>query len=217
MDIEIGLSRDIDRFNTQCRFYDAMSEPLTMVPMWVKPIDTRNSMVDEFGEYLERLVSPFLLCGATAPRPSTSGDVPNKGSIVPLNGAEILKFECDFISEDDDESGAQSDVVLRMHRKQLRGDEEALGEVGMADATDLEPMRIFERRRRILEQNFPVTLHRLKTSEIGQDITRNLSNEGFELWQIEQAVCNLVTSQKIAPDTMHYGNVSRRKTERKDS
>lgn len=66
-----------------------------------------------------------------------------------------------------------------------------------------------------MEQNFPITLHRLKASESGQAIIQNLSDQGLALWQIEQAVCNLVVSREISPDDLHYGKISGRKLQEK--
>ena len=210
----IGLSRERSHFVTQCRFQDPLSEPLTMIPMWVKPMDTRHASVDYFGRYLENLVSPFFLCGATAHMPSIEGGVPATGEIKPLDVAQILKFECDFISEDHKESGAQSDLVLLMHQERSR---KAKGEKGKERDTPrpetygLEPMEIFKRRQKIVEQNFPVTLHRLKASKSGQAIVQSLFGLGLKLWQIEQAACNLVISREISPAEPHYVKISSRK------
>ena len=53
------------------------------------------------------------------------------------------------------------------------------------------------RRKRQLSRFYPVTLERLRLQSAWREAARELESEGFRLWQIEQAACNLALRHRV--------------------
>lgn len=206
----MALSPDMDRMSALMRLDDPVFTPLQMVPMWIKYFDTRNQFVNDIRQYVHQRVAPFVFAGATSPLPSTRGAAPGTGDVTYLKEAQILKFKCSFIDKGDEKNGSQSDMLLKFDQSDL---EEAKGKgksFSPPPNADLKPAAIAKQRRQILEQNFPVTLRRIKASPNCNSLIRE-SSEVLEAWQIEQAICNLVLSREVSSGSPHYGEISNRK------
>lgn len=214
----LGLSQNYKRFISRARYEHPFYDPLHISIMWVKPIDTRNPFVEKFQEYQSKLIAPFLLDGVTLTNPSLDLSSLSPSNVRPIEGLQaILKFECTVIAEKDVEPNSQAGLVLHVDRSPKSKRSSALkGKNNRADALEFHkdsraPEAIGRRRRRIIEQHFPVTLARFRDSEYCQSISNGLLQIGWHRWQIEQAACNLVLGRELSPDKRHFESVFRKK------
>jgi hypothetical protein len=56
---------------------------------------------------------------------------------------------------------------------------------------------------------FPVTLFRARRAGLVDRVSGRHQSQGVVVWQVEQAICNLVTSRQLGCSGLHYNGVGR--------
>jgi hypothetical protein len=160
-------------------------------------------------EQQKRLVAPFLLDGAIVadgrrPANPNNWQLQHLDEIVPL-----LKFKCTIVAESEVDPNTTAAVILAAHRNATLAAGPGRQEKTTAPFQhNVAPKTIRTRRKRVMAQNFPVTLARFRKRERLAEMPAELSRVGVEMWQVQQAACNLVLSKKLSPDRPHYGGLS---------
>jgi len=194
----VGASPEPTRLQQRMMGFDTTYHQISILPSWIKHIETVGPHTLEFRDYKEKLVSPFLLTAVTYDGPLEPGRVPSVRQVAP----ELLKFEATILDEDDVEQGSQADMILHV------GMERSLSSFkpGHKPTARRLPSPVEVRRARplALRRSFPVTLARIARSDVMQALKAEVVANGAEAWQFDQAICNMVLSSDITGGHLHY-------------
>ena len=192
----LALGPEIERLTRRCLGYDRSHRPLVSIATWFKQIDSVNPALRQLADYADNSIAPFLLDGLTL---IPSSGAPQLSDARPISGLDpLLKFEITFVEEADVEPNTLAALALRMSE----GAAETVP--GVAPPPDETPEGIAARRVNVLRTHFPVTLGRLRDTSEGQ-LYKDLRPPGAELWQVEQAVCNLTLSYSATKEAHYRG------------
>jgi hypothetical protein len=114
----------------------------------------------------------------------------------------IPKRQVDFYREEEVPDHTIEAALLRLHNGTL---DDSVTSQTEHPHTLPAPSKIASRRSRQLDSFFPVTLERLRHHENFQRAKEELLSQGFQLWQISQAACNIVL-QARAPELFQESN-----------
>jgi hypothetical protein len=206
----LGLSPEPERWQARATAGEILLEPLLMMPVWVKPIDTTHPMLRSLVDYQKGLIAPFMLDAALMRgvlRQTTF--FPRLGSpFRAIPGLQpLIKFECTFVNESDTTLPPTAQIVLRTHR--LSKARKRSGRKSLAPPPPVSPAHQSAKRRRVLDTLFPVTLFRARKSGLLAQARNQTSVPNLQNWQLEQAVANLVLSREFCAGRFHYVSLSK--------
>jgi hypothetical protein len=201
----LGLSPEPERWQARATVGEIVLEPLLMMPVWVKPIDTTHPMLRSLVDYQKGLIAPFMLDAALM------AGIPQQTTLFPrfaspfrsVPGLQpLIKFQCTFANESDAALSPTAQVVLRTHRlskTQKRSDRKSFPPPPPVSAAHQST-----KRRRVLDALFPVTLFRARKSGLLAHARDHIDLPNVQRWQLEQAVANLVFSRQLCADRFYY-------------
>ena len=199
------IAPEYSRLERRCLGFDRAHRTMTSSAMWVKPIDSVHPMLRDFRTYRSQIVAPFLFGGATYHGPRSVVSSPADAALSPLPGIPaFLKFEVTLVDEVDARPHSLAWHALELDRGQ--------------ETRSTRPSRVFDlgdvkrNRVRALRHHFPVTLERMSQCSQLTPMVKELERQGARLWQIEQAVCNLVLSHDLVGQ-WHFRSLSSRKVD----
>ena len=182
----LGISPEPSRMEQRLLGFNRTRQAISYSALWCKPIDSVHPMLLRFRDhYASTRIAPYILDGATYFGPRSA--IPHAASIQlrEISGLRpLLKFEVTFVHESEVAAGTIAWLAARM--------QSAASPQASARAKRPESNAISARRHRALSEHFPVTLERMRSSPEVQEMSRQLLGDGVELWQVEQALCNIV-------------------------
>lgn len=202
-----AISPELSRLERRCLGFDCTYQVLAAHLMWVKEINTVHPLLRRFREYCSAPIAPFWFGGgsyrgleASLPT-STPSDIENIQGLQPL-----LKFEVTLVDEDQVKPNSTGWMALRTSEAQSQQH---------APSSQTRPPRpspnnVMSLRTKTLCHHFPVTLERIRRNPSIPLLVRQLVSDGVRLWQIEQALCNLVLSTEML-GRVHFTGLSARK------
>ena len=200
------IAPEFSRLERRCLGFGRAQRAMTYSPVWAKPIDSIHPMLESFRKYRSNIIAPFLFCGATYSGPRNSLESSPAPSFSPLTkSTPLLKFEARLIDENDAVPNSLEWHALNLNGAQNTRDKARPPEL---NSDDIKSSRI-----RSLRHHFPVTLERMARSQWFSSMVQDLSHRGAHVWQIEQALCNLVLCQNLGMG-LHFSGLSSRKLER---
>ena len=184
----LSISVEQSRLQRRCLGFHRTQRALIFAPAWFKPLDTVNPLLLNFRRRLSAPIAPFLFDGAVynsrlSAWSGSGGAAPPDLQMIP--GLEpLLKFEAEFIDEDQVTPNTIGWAALNARTLQPPQSRNALHR--------MRPSEIARQRIDSLRCHFPVTLERIRRTSAMVGIFASLRSEGVRVWQIEQAICNLV-------------------------
>lgn len=199
----LGISPEENRSRQRLSGYDRVYSPITVTPLYVKQLDTRQSFLHEFQDYKQHLISPFLLAAAVTK--ATLGPNVTPDSIEDLHDVKpLLKFEATILTEPEVQEHTLPSLVLHSaSKKRVRPPRSRYHQPEGRDYA--------KRRQEIIARHFPLTIRRLRATPLPQDIGRESESAQIRSWQVEQAICNLTLSKELCSDLPHYRCIASRK------
>ena len=201
----LAISPEFTRLLRRCLGFDRAHQMAGVGPIWYKLIHTVHPLLLRFRDYCSSPIAQILFGGVTYVGPTAGLADLDPEEVTPIPSIKpLLKFEATFIDEEQVASNTIASGALQMlsHQEiqsgQGRGEPE-LDEIG-------------NQRAKALRHHFPVTLERIGRSSFVSSVTEQLTKNGVKLWQIEQALCNLVLSADMGRGS-HFLGLSARKTE----
>lgn len=181
--------------------------PLLVGGTFIKKFDTRHPALVELRDFKRRLlISPFLF-GAASLRPGV-GSVPSLSDIQPIpNVPPLLKFEAEFVDEEMIKPGARQHsaiTIIRQSEASLKT--KAQMSPAFPSRRPQQPRDYFQRRRRIVDRFFPVTVERIRAGRYSE-VMDQLRGKGVKEWQSEQAACNLLLSAYLCNGLPFYRDI----------
>ena len=204
----LAISADHLRLERRCLGFHWTHKPLIVAPTWFKELDTVNPLLLDFRRYCSAPIAPFLFDGVLYNSPlnawrGSGGSAPS--DLQPIPGLDpLLKFEATFI--DEDQASPNTIGWAALNAGTLQPSKLPSGPPPRS------PVEIAKQRIKMLSCHFPVTLERIHRSSAMVDIIAHLTSEGVRVWQIEQAVCNLVLSADMRRGG-HFDRMSGRAAE----
>ncbi|RVA55367.1 hypothetical protein EN933_08480 [Mesorhizobium sp. M7A.F.Ca.US.001.01.1.1] len=202
----LGLSPEPSRRSART-IVPALFDPLVMFEAWIKTLDTTSAPVRDLETYSKGLVAPIMLDAVSLPPGVTQ--LSTAVSFKPV--AEIkpfLKFSSTFVSEDSKDISLAAEMILETHRN--RGTPRRAPSMGRKNPFSKSKHWV-QKRRAVLREMFPISLFRARNSGLVSKVEEKLSRHKLSGWQIEQAICNLVLSERIGNKRKHYENLEHRK------
>lgn len=153
---------------------------------YIKPIDTRNSFLDDLADYGTLPISPvyFSAVHYVGPdEPSNFGDRRWLKEIPDFPRLLLLNFP---VYKTTDDIPITSGFVGRreLDRDKLKAEHEE------REASRIAPEALTRERERRLRSLMPMSMHRLRTDTALQKKVLDLQKKGFAIWQVEQAIMN---------------------------
>ena len=202
----VTLTEDSRSLEWRLRGFGNVAEPNAFHLTWVKPIDTRGPQVEDLADYTASPIAPAYLGAALARSGAGFEAIPEPiGEVSPLliGGLRVYRsvdevpdtspmreivahIEAD--SEGMDPSADDGDAA---------GTEEAPRETEKRPASSA---RTAERREWRLRSIMAKTVHQLRHSAEGIAIVARFEAQGYDRWQIEQALANLNLAAKAGND-----------------
>lgn len=169
------VSAESDRYRFRMRGFRRSPDELLISPTYIKQFDSTSEPTKEFREYLRKRCSPFFFAACTT-------------GMEPI-GKPLLKFEATEADESELPAGSPERIYLRL---------EEAPEPTVAGSEDGAHWR-----SKVLAEHFPVTKARLSRAD-AVPLLQEAISAGFQRWQIEQAVANLVLSSELTSGHQHY-------------
>ncbi|MCH7574670.1 MAG: hypothetical protein IIA59_06030 [Candidatus Marinimicrobia bacterium] len=196
----LALSPEYSRLARRCLGFDRTHRLAYLGQTWCKPIDTLQLHLIRIRDYSTQPIAPFLFDGATVVGSRLITEISSGNEIQPIDGLKpLLKFEVTFVDEEKVEPGTPAWTALEITSSQSSSSEN--------DAPLPIPENIASQRVKTLRSHFPVTLERLRRSNEVSNLISELAKDGIAIWQIEQAICNLILSQMITGQ-FHYQGIA---------
>ena len=196
----LGISREPRRalaLSPVPTFFD----PLQLVQMWIKTIDTTHRALLDLRDYNRAMIAPIAVAPVLMPPLLIAPDVR-----VPMQLVEgvrpLIKFQLGFAEEGDVERPHAAKVMLEMH--QSGGDQGGFA----GRRPERSQSEWSAKRSNVLREMFPLTVFRSNRRGLPDLVRTQLKKTKVADWQIEQAVCNLVMSRVIGATGKHYNGVS---------
>jgi len=204
----LAISAERRRLERRCLGFHRTHKPVIFTPAWFKRLDTVNPLLLDFRKYCTTQIAPFLFDGVVydGPLDAWRGSGESKPSgLQPITGLEpLLKFEAKFI--DEDQVNPNSIAWLALNTGNLQPSKLPSGPPPRS------PAEIAEQRVKMLSCHFPVTLERVRRNLALLDSIFHLTSEDIRVWQIEQAICNLVLSSDTRRNSQ-FGSLSSQSAE----
>lgn len=178
---------------------------------YAKSLDTKNTFVQDFRAYVERFgVSPFFFGASVMENKQTSSQFEN---VKPLADVPpLLKFEAEFVDERDLKPRSlfaqllASKNVKPASRQSARKD--SLFEEHESGPEKQKLPDYSVRRETILNRHFPLTIERIRSGRFSHTL-ENVCRQEIEIWQFEQAICNLLLSGEMLNGKPFYPGIAR--------
>lgn len=203
----LGITPDQERWEARTTSGDPMLDPLLLVLIWMKPIDTVHPMLTRIRNYYqEAFTAPIAFTAAVTPNP---GIIATATGLLPIEDIEpLVKFKWHFVDEAS-ASDPASQMILRIYKQQSRRSKKTGRMSSQAPIPSRSKDEWNRKRRTVLHQVFPVTTARFHRSSIFDQIQEALRKFSIRPWQIDQAVANLILSKEVASGTLHYAGVGK--------
>jgi len=193
----LALSAEYSRLARRCLGFDRSHRPMVFAPTWFKRMDSLNPFVLQFRTYCQAPIAPFLFDGVVHAGPRRLQEASSPPDLRPVRALlPLLKFAVTFIDEDQVTPNTLGWMALHLDSPNLSKPPKG--------PPRQEPRDIGKERAKALAHHFPVTLERFRRSSVTETLVRQLVGEGVWLWQIEQALCNLVlgrSANSTAPNS----------------
>jgi hypothetical protein len=199
----LGISPEVERRSAK-RPIPAMLDRLEMVAAWIKTMDTTHPSLIDLRSYHRSLIAPIAVGVAIFPSTGALPAQPPSNLSHPVGLRSLIKFNVSFAHEDDKQLSPAADMIIRTHRN--RDAQEKNGDA--SSGPELPPAHWRTKRKLVLEEIFPLTLFRARTSGLLDAAKQRLSAHNVASWQIEQAVCNLVMGTRMGAKGKHYSGIS---------
>jgi hypothetical protein len=181
----ICIAPEIARLERRCIGYHRNCQPLAMTATWLKSMDSTQPALHELRDYCSQLIAPMFLDGMSC---ESDQDALN-GKLQSISGLRpLLKFDVAFVDEDDVAPSSMGWLALHL--------EDATETKPSVKQQKPSPSEIELQRIRSLRTHFPVTLERMRVSQHFKTIVSELSTEGIRAWQVEQAFCNFIMTNR---------------------
>lgn len=197
-----ALSQDWRALRWRLHGFDNVVQPEAFNIFWTKPIDTRNPFLDQLANYAANAIAPLFLGGAIA---NFSRGVPAEPEYL-HDVPPLLIEKIDIFRTVED---IPPDHVLRQmpgFSAEVTGDERDPAADYRERLADLNELA--NRREWRLLSIMPKTVHVLRHTEEGQALLARFEVQGFDRWQIEQALGNLELSARAEqgddPPSSHW-------------
>lgn len=183
-----ALSQDWRALRWRLHGFDNVVQPEAFNIFWTKAIDTRNPFLDQLADYAANAIAPLFLGAAIA---DFSRGVPAEPDYLD-DVAPLLIDKVDIFRTVDEIPPRHVLRHMPGLAPEVGGDE--------PDPTDDRRERLGDgsalanRREWRLLSVMPKTVHVLRHSEEGQALLARFEAQGFDRWQIEQALANLELS-----------------------
>lgn len=201
----LGISPEYSRLVRRCLGFDRAHRATVFAPHWFKPIPTVHPLLHRLRKQCAQPIAPFVFDGSTYVGPRGALTPSSPPDVFPIPGLQaLLKFEVTFVDEDDVTPNSIGWVALKAGSRQ--------SPQMQSKRPKPEPGDIAEQRAKTLAHHFPVTLERIGRSLHTPPMTLRLAASGVRLWQIEQALCNLILSTEMTQG-VHFTGLSARKAE----
>ena len=202
----LAISVDRLRLERRCLGFDRAHATLIMAPMWVKTLDSVQPVLREFVHYFSRPVAPYLFNGVTYIGPRSVLLPMSRPDVRPIGGLKpLLKFEVTCVDEDDVAPYSSAWMALNVGSHKARNLQKPRSKPT--------PHDIARQRAKTLRCHFPVTLERVRKNSYVRHLILQLATSDVRLWQIEQALCNLVLSADMGHGA-HFVGLSARKAQK---
>jgi hypothetical protein len=199
----LGLSPEKRRLEKRCMGYARVLHIVTFFASWIKQLDSVNPHLLRIRDYCKRFPAPVLVGAAHLPAAHSISAAQHK-MVVPIDGiTPILKFEMQFVDEENATPGSVAWMVIEAARPSGKRSNPT-----RKPGTHL-PAEVSDFRTSSMRTHFPVTLERALECQPLRESARVLVGLGWRRWQVDQAICNSVLSQELTKRP-HYEGLSAR-------
>lgn len=199
----LGISREIERqhaLSPTPAFFDRIE----MVQSWIKTMDSTHPAIRTLQQYHRGFIAPIAIDAVLLPPTG----LPRPGQLMrPVPGTRpLVKFHYSFVEEDDEAMQPAAEAILSVHRGR---DAPPSRTMGARRRPARQPSQWLAKRADVFAQMFPVTLFRARRTGLLDRVRRHHQSQGVVTWQVEQAICNLVTSRQVGSSGLHYNGLRR--------
>jgi hypothetical protein len=159
-------------------------------------------MLSDLRRYHSALIAPIAFGAALLP----SGLIVQtaQSSLKRVSGIRsFIKFSYTFLDEETLPLTPAAEMMLSLHRRR--------GEKKSSHSESLQPKPTpatwGAKRKKVMREMFPLTMFRARSSNLVGEVMAKFGGVEAQVWQIEQAICNIVLSRVMGASGNHYEGI----------